>query len=128
MRPLVERYLGSLPSLRRHETWKDVGAKTATGVIEKRVEKGIAPKSQAAIVFTGPFVYDQTHRVVLRAVTQALEARLLDSLRQQLGGVYSPSVSPRFDRAPQPEYSLTIEFGCDPQRTDELHPPRLPGN
>ncbi len=120
MRPLVERYLGSLPSRRRHETWKDFGAKTATGVIEKRVEKGIAPKSQAAIVFTGPFEYDQKHRVVLRALTQALEARLLDSLRQQLGGVYSPSVNPRFDRAPQAEYSVTIEFGCDPQRTDEL--------
>jgi zinc protease len=120
MRPLVERYLGSLPSRRRHETWKDIGAKTATGVIEKRVEKGIAPKSQAAIVFTGPFEYDQKHRVVLRALTQALEARLLDSLRQQLGGVYSPSVNPRFDRAPQAEYSVAIEFGCDPQRTDEL--------
>jgi zinc protease len=120
IKPLVERYLGSLPSTRRHESWKDVGAKTATGVIEKRVEKGIEPKSQAAIIFTGPFVYDQAHRVLLRAMTQALEARLLDSLRQELGGVYSPSVSPRFDRAPRPEYSVAIEFGCDPQRADSL--------
>jgi zinc protease len=120
MRPLVERYLGSLPSLRQHDTWKDVGAPTATGVIEKRVDKGLAPKSHAAIVFSGPFVYDQAHRVLLRAVAQALGARVINSLRQQLGGAYSPSVAPRFDRAPRPEYSITVEFGCDPQRTDEL--------
>ena len=120
MRPLVERYLGSLPSLRRHETWMDVGARTATGVIDKRVDKGLDPKSQAAIVFTGPFVDDQAHRVVLRAVAETLEAQLLDSLRQQLGGVYSPGVSTRVERAPRPEYDLTIEFSCDPLRTDEL--------
>ena len=58
MKPLVERYLGALPSIRRKETWKDVGVRPPTGVIEKKVEKGIEPKSQAAIVFTGPFEYD----------------------------------------------------------------------
>src|SRR6185503_18546429 len=54
MKPLVERYLGSLPSLKRKETWKDVGVKYPTGVIEKRVEKGIEPKSLSMIVFDGP--------------------------------------------------------------------------
>src|SRR5688572_31584554 len=41
LKPLVERYLASLPSLKRKETWKDVGVKSPTGIIEKRVEKGI---------------------------------------------------------------------------------------
>src|SRR4029453_4228479 len=67
IKPLVERYLGALPSIRRKETWKDVGVRTATGVIEKKVEKGIEPKSQAAIVFSGPFEYDQMHRIAIRA-------------------------------------------------------------
>src|SRR5262249_23077046 len=46
MRPLVERYLGSLPSIHRTETWKDVGARFPTGVIAKQIEKGLEPKSQ----------------------------------------------------------------------------------
>src|SRR5205085_1103280 len=55
MKPLVERYLGSLPALHRHETAKDVGPHPPTGVVEKQVRRGIEPKSQVSIVFTGPF-------------------------------------------------------------------------
>jgi zinc protease len=45
IKPLVERYLGSLPSINRKESWKDVGARTPTGIVEKKVEKVIEPKS-----------------------------------------------------------------------------------
>ena len=63
MRPLVEQYLAALPSLRRKETWKNVGIDPPKGVVERRVEKGIEPKSRASIAFTGPFQYDQAQRV-----------------------------------------------------------------
>ncbi len=86
IKPLVEKYLGSLPSTRRNETWKDVGVKTPAGVVEKRVEKGIEPKSEAAIVFSGPFEFDQQHRVALRAMAEILQTRLLETIREQLGG------------------------------------------
>src|SRR6185503_3334736 len=67
-KPLVQQYIGSLPATRRGESWKDVGMRRATGVIEKTVEKGIEQKSQTTIVFNGPFVYDEAHRVTLRAM------------------------------------------------------------
>ena len=56
IRPLVETYLGSLPSLGRRETWKNVGLEPPGGVVEKIVRKGIEPKSQTAVVFSGPIV------------------------------------------------------------------------
>ena len=120
IKPLVERYLGGLPSIRRSETWKDVGARMPTGVVEKRVEKGIEPKSQAAIVFSGPFEYNQTNRVAIRAMSQVLETRLLETIREELGGTYSINVSSSYDKVPNQEYSVTVEFGCDPKRTDAL--------
>ncbi len=120
MKPLVERYLGALPSLKRKETWKDVGVKLPTGVIEKRVEKGIEPKSRAAIVFTGPFVWDQSQRVAIRAMSEILGNRLLEVIREELGATYGISASPGFYKHPKPEYSITINFGSSPERTDEL--------
>ena len=120
IKPLVERYLGSLPSIRRKETWKDVGARTATGVIEKRVEKGIEPKSLNAIVFSGPFEYDQMHRVAIRAMSEVLQMRLLETIREELGGTYSISVNPSYQRIPNPEYSIMISFGCAPERAEDL--------
>jgi zinc protease len=120
MKPLVERYLASLPSLKRKETWKDIGVKGPTGVVEKRVEKGIEPKSLSMIVFDGPFVFDQERRIALRAMTEILEMRLLSELREELGGTYSVSVNDSYQKYPKPEYSISIEFGSSPERTDDL--------
>ncbi len=54
--------------------------------MEKTVEKGIAPKSEVAIVFSGPFEYDDAHRLALRTMALVLQSRLLDTIRQELGG------------------------------------------
>jgi zinc protease len=120
MKPLVERYLGALPSIHRKETWKDVGVRPPVGVIEKTVEKGIEPKSQTAIIFTGPFEYDPEHRTVMRAMSHILQMRLLDSIREELGGTYTISVNGNGQKIPRSEYQVSIQFGGDPQRVDML--------
>jgi zinc protease len=120
IKPLVEKYLGSLPSTYKHETWKDVGIRAPRGIVTKRVEKGIEPKSQAAIIFTGPFEWDPMERIAMRAMTDMLEGALRLSLREQLGGTYSVGVTPNTSKIPRSEYSVEIEFGCAPDRTDAL--------
>ncbi len=49
-----------------------------------------------------------------------LENRLREALREALGGTYGVEVEANAARIPQPQYSITIDFGCDPSRTDEL--------
>jgi zinc protease len=120
MKPFVERYIATLPSLHRKETWKDVGVRTPTGTIVKKVEKGIEPKSLVALVFTGPFQYDQTHRVAIRAMAEVLQTRLLETIREELGGTYSITARQSYRKIPNPEYSIAINFGCDPSRADAL--------
>jgi len=120
IKPLVERYLGSLPSLRRKESWKDVEARPPTGVITRRVAKGIEPKSQSQIVFTGPFDYSPDRRLALSAMAHILQGRLLETIREDLGGTYSISASASAARIPIGSYSISIAFGCDPARLDDL--------
>jgi zinc protease len=120
IKPLAERYLGSLPSLRRKEAGKDVGARTPRGLITRQVVKGLEPKSQAAIVYTGPIAFTTEQRVVLRAMTEILQTRLLETIREDLGGTYSITARSGAQRLPTPEFSITIGFGCDPKRLDDL--------
>ncbi len=120
IKPLVEQYLGALPSLHRKETWKNEGITPPTGVVEKTVRKGIEPKSQADIVFTGSFPFDSTHRVVLDALAIVLETRLRETLREALSGTYGVQVEATATKIPEARYSITIDFGCDPARTEEL--------
>ncbi len=88
IKPFVERYIGSLPATHAHETWRDVDMAPPTGIVDKTVERGIAPKSEVAIVFKGPFQYDDAHRLALGAMALVLRSRLSDTIRQELGGTY----------------------------------------
>jgi zinc protease len=120
IRPLVERYLASLPSLNRRESWKNEGVTPPRGVVEKVLRKGIEPKSQTAVVFSGPVTFDTTQEVTLDALSIVLEGRLRRSLREALRGTYGVEVGANASKIPVARFSVTVEFGCDPDRTNEL--------
>jgi zinc protease len=58
--------------------------------------------------------------VAIRAMAEVLQMRLLETIREELGGTYSINASQNTQRFPKPEYSIAIQFACDPQRTDAL--------
>jgi len=120
LRPLVCRYLASLPSLGRKETWRDWRVAPPEGVVKKTVEKGVEPKSLAAIVFSGPFRDTPGNRIAIDAAGQILETRLRKLLREKLSGTYDVGVSPSTSRIPRQEYRIGIDLGADPARIDEL--------
>jgi zinc protease len=120
MKPLVEKYLASLPSLKRKEAGRDVGIRPPTSVVEKTVTKGREPRSQVGIVFSGPFKNTRQERLVVRTLADTLEGSLQRVLREDLGGTYGVSVEPDYEKVPVEEYRLTISFACDPARTDVL--------
>jgi zinc protease len=120
IRPLIETYLASLPATHAHETWRDLGITPPSGIVEKTVVKGIAPKSEVTLVFSGPFEYDDPHTLALRTMTQVLESQLFDTIRQELGGTYSITADPDIKKFPRPQYAVRIDWTCDPARTDAL--------
>ncbi|HTM24880.1 MAG TPA: insulinase family protein [Vicinamibacterales bacterium] len=120
IKPLVETYIASLPATHARETWRDDGIAFPAGIVEKTIHQGIAPKSEVAVVFSGPIEYDAPHRLALRTMAMLLQSRLFDSIRQELGGTYSITVVPDADKVPRPEYTVRIEWTCDPARTEAL--------
>jgi zinc protease len=120
LRPLIQRYLGGLPSLGREESWRDEGIRPPSGVIQKVVYRGIEPKSQTQIAFTGPFDWSRENRYVLRSLANVMRIRLREVLREDLGGTYGVGVSGVGTRDPRQEYEIRISFGTAPERLEEL--------
>ena len=120
VKPLVQRYLGSLPSLNRKEAGKDIGIRPPAGVIKKVVRAGSEAQSQTYMSFTGPFQYSAEQRYLLASMGEVLQNRLIEKLREALGGTYSASVSATGGREAPATYSATIRFGSAPERAEEL--------
>ena len=120
MKPLVERYLASLPSLHRVEAAVDRGVRPPAGVVERQVVRGVDPRSQVAIVFNGPFENDPMHRLLIKIMSQMLGGNLQRTLREDLGGTYGVSVEPQFSKYPTAEYQISVGFSCDPARVTDL--------
>jgi zinc protease len=120
LKPLVERYLASLPSITRKETWRDVGVTAPKGVVERTVRRGTEPKANTVIVFTGPCVYKPENRFQLRALNTLVQMRLNETLREKLGGTYSPNVGGGCTNEPRQEYQLQVQFGSSPENVEPL--------
>jgi len=122
IRPLIETYIASLPATHAHETWRDHGVSLPAGVVQTTVRKGIAPKSEVAIVFSGPFELTPQNRLALRTATLLLQGRLSDAIREQLGATYAISAESDTSRYPRPEYRVRIQWTCDPAQVESLVP------
>jgi zinc protease len=53
-------------------------------------------------------------------MSEVLQTRLLETIREELGGTYSINARATYQRIPKQEYSITIQFGCAPERADDL--------
>jgi zinc protease len=121
LKPLVEQWLAPLPAAGRKETWRDVGPKLFSGQIDKTVRKGLAPQSQSVVMLAGTGTWTREQSYLLSSVSELLQMRLLDRLRESLGATYSVSVNAGFARRPRSEWQLVIDYGSAPEKADTLY-------
>jgi zinc protease len=120
IKPLIETYLGSLPSLNRNENWKDLNIEPPKGVVDKKVIKGIEPKSKVSITFTGPFNWSYENSYELNSMLEVLRIKLRELLREDKSGTYGVGVYGSGSKIPDKKYSVTITWSCAPERVNEL--------
>jgi len=120
LRPLAERYLASLPSTHRVETWRDAGIRAPTGIVEKVVRKGTEPKAMTYIAFSGSIDYSAQHRFDLQALVETARIKLIETLREKMSGTYAPAINAASAKIPVPQYSITASFGSSPENVEPL--------
>ncbi|MGB5048804.1 MAG: insulinase family protein [Caldilineaceae bacterium] len=113
-------YLGNLPSTGRVETWVDVSPDPPTGVVDEAVYKGQEAQSLTRILFTGPAEPTPENRLRLRLLEGVLDILAREELREKRSGVYASSVSAGLVQEPDELYEVSVVFGSDPERVDEL--------
>ncbi|WP_234736652.1 M16 family metallopeptidase [Tellurirhabdus bombi] len=120
IKPLIEKYLGGLPTTNRKESFRDLGIRTPKGEIARTVYKGIDPKSTVQLVFSGDFEWNPENAAQVDALAEVLEIKLTEKLREEESGVYGVGVSGGYSKIPAERYSFRIGFTCAPENVEKL--------
>lgn len=118
VRPLVERYLASIPR-GRTERPRDRGPLDVTRVRHELTAHGVE-KTRTAIGFIAPFEETSDNFIALQFVRDLIARTLTERLREQMGGTYDVDVSLALDVVPPSNYTITVEFESAPRRANAL--------
>lgn len=120
LRPLLLKYLGSLPTEGRWEKWKNVHADLVEGKVEKTWVRGAAPKALVEMVWHDDFEYTAENRYAFTSLMSLLRIKLRESMREDKGGVYGVTVRENVSQQPDSTYSITISFNAEPDQVNDL--------
>ena len=120
LRSLVATYLASLPSTGRAEAWRDNDIDPPAGIEDRVVRSGIEPRGNTVVVYAGDMEWSRDEVLKLNVAGEMLGIRLRERVREELGGTYGIWANAGGSSLPDPQYLISIIFGSDPTRTDEL--------
>lgn len=121
VKPMVEKYIGSLTDLPRTENWKDNNIICPKGKTMKEVQIPMqVSKATVVVNYNKLAPYDSRSNMLLNIIKGVLNLRYTDEIREKEGGSYGVSVSASNDHFPKSEKSMQMIFEAEPERSAHL--------
>ncbi len=120
IKPLLEKYIGSLPVKGAERKIINRKDEFPTGITEATVFKGKEPKSSVAMVFAGDFEWSRENYYIAQVLMKTLSIKLRETMREDQSGVYGVAARISVDKEPEPRYKINISWGCSPENADKL--------
>jgi len=118
--PLLQVYIGGLPSIHRTESFKDVAPELVDRVIDTKMALNSEPQSMVIMFFDGKFEYTDSEQLLFSMMMQTMNIKLREQMREEQGGVYGVSFQENLTKFPKQEYVITANWGCAPEKVDTL--------
>ena len=119
--PLIEKYIGSLPTTNSKENFIDRKMYTRKGQFQnvfERVQDN--PKATNISIITGKIKYTEKNDILMDVLAEVLTMEYTEKVREEEGGTYGVSVSGGLNKLPKEEAVLQIFFETDPAKRDKL--------
>jgi len=120
LKPLVETYLGALPTAAETSHYKDNGLRPITGSHTLRLRKGETDKALVLMMETVEVAYTEELDTRAQLVGEILNQKIDEVLREKLQGLYSGAAALNLNRLPYGNAQLFVQLPCNPQKTEVL--------
>jgi len=120
MIPLIETYLGSLPSSGKVFQVKDNKVRPVQGEKKLVVHKGKEQKSLILAFYSGEVPYSEDLELKANAIGEILNIRIIEELREKIQGIYGGGFFTSVEKTPYQNYSMVLQLPCGPEKVDTL--------
>ncbi len=84
------------------------------------MRKGSEAQSIVALTYSGATPFSDVERLRLGALTEVMNIKINDVLREKLTLIYSGSMSGRLEKIPREQYSIGVVLPCGPDNVDKV--------
>ena len=120
LKPLLEKYIASLPSTSKKFNYVDDKVRPIEGKVEVNVYKGKEQKALILSIYSGEIPYSEELDLKAQAISEILNIRIIENLREKIQGIYGGGTQAQFERVPYPNYSFFLQLPCGPEKVDTL--------
>lgn len=120
LKPLIEKYIASLPSTSKKFHYTDNKLRPVTGKVNVNVNKGTEQKSLILSLRSGEIPYSDALALKADAVSEILNIRIIEELREKIQGIYGGGTSLQFEKLPYAHYIFFLQLPCGPEKVDTL--------
>lgn len=115
IKDLSEKWLGSLPSLKKWENIVDHEMYPPTITVKKHFNKKMeTPQSSITIGYTGEISYDLRNSLLMTFASEIFKLVYLEVIREKEGGSYGVSVDGELIKYPTERFIFQINFDTNP--------------
>ena len=119
LKPLMEKYLASLPTKGEKPNYKDNGVRLAKGDKVLKFYKGANDKSLIINVFHGEGIkYSQELALKADLLGQIMTMQINDTIREKMQVIYSGAAMAQIEKLPYPRYSIIMQLPTGPESVD----------
>ena len=119
-KPLLEKYLGSLPATPVQNSFKDVGTRMIKGPADIAIKRG--KESQALLTCFLKTLQHTTATTAcnLAALMEALNIEIIEKLREDMSGMYGGGMGGEIVKRPYEHYTIRASIPCGPENVEKL--------
>ncbi|MFT3903400.1 MAG: insulinase family protein [Niabella sp.] len=120
LKPLVEKYIGGLPSSKKTFAYKDNGVRPVRGKVDLNVYKGQEDKSLILSFITGEVPYSEDLALKADAVSEVLNIRVIEEIREKIQGIYGGGTNASVERIPYHNYTFLVQLPTGSEKVDAV--------
>lgn len=120
LKPLLEKYVASLPTSGVKPMYKDNGLRSVTGNRVFKFYRGADQKSMLIQLYHGDAVYSDDLAFKANMLAEAMTIKILDTIREKMQAIYSGGAFSSVVELPYGHYTIGVQMPCGPENVDKI--------